>query len=152
MSVKRTRDPAGLLPGRVHVNFSTPPTGDEMSAALSSLAAASPSGRIERLREHAELVALADELAARLASLGGNADWQLLDDIKTAEMRALYVAAAPAATEKRRRLKASASRLSDADIEVAVKSHKTQAEAAACLGLTDRQLRTRLKQIENRKA
>jgi hypothetical protein len=148
MSVKRTKDPAGLLPDRLRVDWREP-AADDCDAIVEILESATPRSRIQRLRQHAQLHAVADKLAARLGE-NGSADPRLLDDIAAAERAALYLAAAPAVIEKRRR-KARSSALTDDDIRAALASHESQAAAADQLGISDRQLRNRIKKL-NRKS
>lgn len=95
MTVKRYKDPAGLLPDRVTVNLDGHP--DDINALVEVLKAAAPATRVERLRIHPELRERADELAEMLQKTGGNADHRLLGMIAQAECSALYLKAAPEA-------------------------------------------------------
>lgn len=94
MPIKITRDPAGLLPDQVHINFKPGYGKKEVEALRRRLDAATPSARIERLRRHAALRSLADDLAAELGP-NGSADLGILHDISRAEKKALYLDAAP---------------------------------------------------------
>lgn len=92
MAVKRYKDPAGLKPDHAHIVLDG--EDDHRDDVFALLVAASPPGRIERLREHPELAERADKLAARFKELGGTADWRLMNDIAQAEFHALYLSAA----------------------------------------------------------
>lgn len=88
--VRRTPDPAGVLPDNVSIEFG----GDaaaEVKALAEILTAASPQGRVDRLALVDEMGVIATELQARLKSTGGNADDRLLADIALAEHRASYL-------------------------------------------------------------
>ena len=150
MSVKRSKDPARLLGDRITVDF-TDPRPSDIGATYQLLASASPQARIDRLRRHQELTKLADTLCEKLKHLHGKANHALLTAIAGAEATALYLDASPAVIEKQRR-SAAASALSDSDILAAVIKHSKKKDAAAELGLTDRQLRNRLRAIGNRKS
>jgi len=95
MSVKKFRDPAGILPDQVRVEFDGHP--DDFRALSESLKAASPNARIERLRRHPELSECADDLAERFRNGGSLSTGLALIELAHAEYRALYLDAAPAA-------------------------------------------------------
>lgn len=85
MTVKRTKDPAALLPARVEVS------GADLTPerVLRLLKQSTPAARIERLRRHESLRTQADGLAARLDS--GNADGPTLALLGAVEQTALYL-------------------------------------------------------------
>lgn len=101
MSVKRVKDPAGLLPDLLHVHMEGQVTKQDVEAIWELLTGASPQGRIARLRKFPALQATADALEARLVNgamevvVDGKhrIDSQLDQDIRNAEYKALYLAA-----------------------------------------------------------
>lgn len=101
MAVRRTKDPAGLLPDLVTVIDEGSP-GD-FDALVEILEAGTPEARVERLRVHPQLVASADKLAAKLEKTGGNASDRVLAEIAAAEHSALYLVAAPQAKRDKAR-------------------------------------------------
>src|SRR5690606_9985548 len=96
-----------------------------------------------KLSEAIYQIILQDAVVMR--SQPGEFAWSTRD---AAERRLRYVA--EAAAEKELRVN-TASALSDADIEKAIAKFGNQQDAAASLGISDRQLRTRLKRIRDRK-
>lgn len=94
MSVKRTRDPAGLLGDHVRIDLTNPQPGDT-DVINELMEYNSPRRRIERLRRHAQLVSSADRLDRELIRLSGSADHRLHAEIASAEQQALYLDAAP---------------------------------------------------------
>lgn len=146
MSVKRIKDPAGLLPNHVMVDL-TDPSPDDIQEAREMLEFGTPAARIDRLRRHGLLSMTADQLTGRLAELKGTMDARLKIQIVSAESRALYLDAAPAAIEQRNRIVAANKKraVTDAQIDKALRDNKTQVDAAEVLGISTRQLRTRLK-------
>jgi hypothetical protein len=151
MSVKRIRDPAGLLGDRITVDF-TDPKPDDFKAARSLIASQSPATRINRLRRHQQLESTADELAEWLRHSKGSAAPQLLVAIANAEYKALYLEAAQSAIEKRTRDRNQRKKVSEEQIKAAMIKCGTQEAAAEELGISVRQLSTRWKKIKNRKS
>lgn len=93
MTTTRCKDPAGLLGDLIHIELDG--KADDKASAAALLSGLSPSSRIDALRKHPELVALADHLGSRLQGPRKSADMHLLHDIAQAEHKALYLAAAP---------------------------------------------------------
>ena len=147
MSTKRTKDPAGLIRDRLTISFTDPKPGD-VEAMRELLESSTPRARIDYLRMHQGLIEIADSLAARL-SPEGTASRKLLDDIEKVEFKALYLVAAPAMIEKKRR-KAGLQTVTDNQIRAAVCKHKYFKDAAVDLGLTEKQLRNRRREMEKR--
>lgn len=129
MSVKRIKDPAGLLPDQVSVDL-TEPTPDDASAVGEILEAATPQARIDRLRRHDMLSGTADHLSARLYELNGTMDARLDAKIKHEEFRALYLDAAPAAIETNRR-NIKKLKHTNSEIDAALKEHDGNRKQAA---------------------
>jgi hypothetical protein len=96
MSVKRFRDPAGLLPDRLSVDFREP-SPDDVEAVDAIFQAVSPRGRIERLKRHAEIQDLADALLADFEA-AGTMTAEIERRLLKAEQSALYLDAAPRVT------------------------------------------------------
>lgn len=95
MTVRRIKDPAGLLPDHLTVAPGQDVAGD-FAALAEMMDASSPARRIAALRRHGGLIEFADELAMRLSGpKKQDADMRLLHDIAQAEHRALYLDAAP---------------------------------------------------------
>jgi hypothetical protein len=111
MTVKRRKDPAGLLGDHVSVDLRDGATRADMEAVLEILKYNSPGARIARLRKHPELVERANRLEAQLVN--GSAEIivngkrklnrRLMEELAAAERDALYLAAAPAAIRDRKR-------------------------------------------------
>lgn len=97
MSVKRMRDPAGLLPDVSVVDdltsANTRPGAEEWEEIRAQLEAATPLAKIGRLELHASLIPIAARLRERYMAAGEKADRALLHDITLAEKDALYLAA-----------------------------------------------------------
>lgn len=91
MTVEKTDDPAGLLPSKIHIKIDS--GKHDIAAMKSILLWNTPQARIERLKRHEEICEIASALEARLVE--GNADLHLLADISAAELKALYLDAAP---------------------------------------------------------
>lgn len=96
MSIKRYRDPAGLLPDRLKVDLRNPSPGD-VEAVVSILTRASPPGRIDRLRRHSALTDTADAIQADFDRCG-NLTPEIERELLKAERNALYLDAAPRVT------------------------------------------------------
>lgn len=94
MTVKRARDPAGLLPDYVEVKLDGSSESADLAAFREIMNANSPGSRIDQI---ASAPNMADEAAALRARLGPNgfADDSLKLDIAAAEHRALYERAMP---------------------------------------------------------
>lgn len=103
MSVKRVKDPAGILPDRVQIDLTDSDGPDEAAAIHSLLESKTPGARIQRVRRHPELAEWADEAEALYTSAGCVADWHLLEAIAQAEYKALYLDVAGIAVRDRKR-------------------------------------------------
>ncbi|RZZ88916.1 hypothetical protein [Pseudoxanthomonas winnipegensis] len=105
MTIRRIKDPAGLLPDHIHIDFD----GDSADAIADLLEQMTPVARVNALRrDHPELEADASKLAAQLDRTGGNANHVMLMRLAQLETQALYLRAAPAALEVQSRRAASA--------------------------------------------
>jgi hypothetical protein len=103
MTVKRYRDPAGLLPDRVTIQNDGAKGDTEQIRNL--LKANTPQAHIDRLRVYEELKPLADHLQSLLANCNG--DPLLLAQIAQEELKALYINAAPHVIRSKKLLAAS---------------------------------------------
>lgn len=130
MTVKRMKDPLGLLPDNLHIEPTPETMFEDISAELEQINRNTLGSRIARLRRHPQLVPYTDELRALAVEKGLGIrdvedDWELRARVAEAELAALYFDAEslPARTRSQTSQKAAAAKVAS--------DPKTQAKAKA---------------------